>query len=261
MLLIKNFQIFAITTPAILPCHATRIWLNPCLPYAPGFAYLQECSTQIESHGNLLSGPIAKYYWTFSCFLLFWSVKELMANHFFVVNQLYFLVAFCLSYYLNTLLVNTSSTIPNWTLVKLYRELQLLLCYFNRINQDIFISTLLYFISIGNVIGMFAFITGRTEMSFMQFWIMGSAASQSYLCIIFGYGTFGKIFNDSYKLLKAFSAVKVSMKEQNKFYRKSVKSLQPLKVMLGSVNFVDQLTPIALIDFFLGILVNLLLLK
>lgn len=268
---IKTFQIFGITTAGILPLLCLRLWLKPCVPHAPGFWLLQQCSKVLgnETGQNYgLAGLSSNVYWASSIGLLYWSVFKIFNNHFFVVNQLCFLIAFCLRFYLNTLFANIQRSVSkehSLRIAKFYRELQLLLCYFNKIHQDIFMFTLICFSGLANVIGLHAFITCRAEMNFDQFLNMGSAVLQSFACVVVGYGAFGGIYDDSTKTLKALRSVNIrhefDVTNIRKTFKKSVMSLQLLKVKLGSVNFIDRLTPATLVDFFVSILVNLLLLQ
>ncbi len=135
--------------------------------------------------------------------------------------------------------------------------------FFNGVNQDYFTSVLIFIIGVGCVVSLFAFITVKGAMSIPQFLLLGSAVVQVVICVTFGYGIFGGMYDDSLQILQAFRTTKVNLETRNerKICAKEVNSLCPIKVMIGSVNYIDRLTPITLIDFFLGILANLLLLK
>ncbi len=68
---------------------------------------------------------------------------------------------------------------------------------------------------------------------------------------------------DSIEILHAFRTTNVQLEttKERKVCAKLVRSLVPIKIMIGTVNYVDQLAPITLSDLFLGVLVNLLLLR
>ncbi len=195
-----------------------------------------------------------------------WSVDLLVENHFFVCYHIKILVALCLRYYLNSLLVNIRTGNPRINSVdgiKVYRELQLMIRFFNGFHQDMFISILILMVGACFVVPLFTFITANDAMTIPQFFIFGTAIFQVPMCITIAFGTFGGIYDDSVETIQSLRAANsiVRNKIDRKICAKSVRSLGPLKVMVGSVNFFDKLTPMTFVDFCIDILVNLLLLK
>lgn len=75
------------------------------------------------------------------------------------------------------------------------------------------------------------------------------------------------MYNDSWATLQGFKAMQqhVDLGKRNvremKHFRKSVKCVQPLKVMIGPVNFFDGLSPITFVEFCIDQLVSLLLME
>ncbi len=136
--------------------------------------------------------------------------------------------------------------------------------YFNIIHQDIVIASLLYFMGESFVLGMFTLITSWDKLSFPQLLISGTGATESFAAILIFFGVFGRVYADSIKTIECLRTSGIHVEsdlESRKTVGKIVKSLQPLKIKIGSVNFVDRLTPVTFIDFCFGILVNMLLLK
>ncbi len=133
---------------------------------------------------------------------------------------------------------------------------------FNGMNQDALISIIIFVKGVSFVISLFSFITLKDAMPILEFAIMGTATSQVLIGIAIGYGTFGRIYDDSIQTLKAFKSPKFNLgtRKERKLVTKLIYSLSSLKVMIGPVNFVDKLTPMTLIDFFNGQLVRILLL-
>jgi len=266
-MILRSYQICAIYTPVLIPCLAVRFWLKPCEPYAPGFWILDECTKNNDKLWNFftLTGSIATIYWLFFCLLFTWALTKLLANDFFVLYQFVFVIAACIKYYLDNILVhvgNPRKELSNLEMIRVYRRLQLMMRFFNGVNQNYFIPILLFAIGVAYVIPAFAFISLKGEMSIPQFVIMGSAIGQVVICL-FGCGIFGGIYENSSEALHAFRKKNflLESKKERKICSKFVQSFAPMKVMIGSVNFVDKLTPITLFDYFLGILVDLLLLK
>ncbi len=264
--IMKSFQACAIYTPVLVPCLAMRFWLHPCEPYAPGFWLLDECSHLEKWNSFTISGSNATLYWAFICLLFTWALSKLIANHFFVNYQFVFLIASCIRYYLDNLLVqirNPGKRFSTLEMIQYYKKIQLMMCFFNRVNQNYFIPVLLFLIGISYVIPSFAFLTVLSTMSIPQIFIMGSASYQVVICLFVGCGIFGGIYDDSIETLHAFRTANIQLEtsKERKLCAKLVRSLCPIKVMIGSVNYIDKLEPITMSDFFLGMLVNLLLLR
>lgn len=227
---------------------------------------LDECSKFHLWNSFVLTGSISKLYWACICVIFTWAMTKLLANHFFVCYQFFFVVASCIRYYLDNLLARVGNRRKSFStpeMIRIYRQLQLMIRFFNGVNSDVFTSIFIFIIGVACVVSLFAFIAVKSAMSIPQFVILGSAAGQVVICMGFGYGIFGGIDDDSIQTLQAFRTSNACLESriEQKVCAKLVKALSPLKVMIGSVNYVDKLTPITLIDFFLGILVNLLLLK
>lgn len=271
--MVKGFQMCAIVTaPIVLICHAFRLWIQPCVPFAPGFWILSKCSHTVDNLYNwgFLGEPYQSIFWTTVCYLIASSGVTFFGCQFLGTIQFCFVVASCIRYYLNNIFANIqllgTNQLAEMKLAKLYKELQILLCYFNKIHEDIVMSTGLYFMGVTFVIGIFALMTNWETANVFQFIVMTVGASQSFVGIMALFGTLGGIFVDSVKTIGSFNTKRARVEwrgnlRQCKVHSKIVKSLKPLKIKIGSVNFVDRLTPVTFIDFCFGILVNMLLLK
>ncbi len=216
---LKSSQLCAIYTPVLIPCLAIRFWLQPCEPYAPGFWILDKCS-----HINLwnlftLEGPYATLYWACCCLLFTWALTKLEANHFFILYQFIFLIASCIQYYLDNLLVhirNQRKRFSTLEMIQNYKKLQLMMCFFNKLNQDIFIPILLFLIGVSYVIPSFAFLTVKGGMSIPQIFIMISATFQCFICLFVGCGIFRRIHVDSIETIHAFRTINVQLETKKR---------------------------------------------
>ncbi len=266
-MVLKSFQICAIYTPVLIPCLTIRFWLQPCEPYAPGFWLLDECKNQINSWSSFtLTGLSATLYWACICLLFTWALTKLLANDFFVLYQFVLVVASCIRYYLDNLFAQITDPEKRFSTLEMiqnYKRIQLMMRCFNGVNQDYFIPILLFAIGVAYVIPAYAFLTVKGAMSVPQLVIMGSATGQCVICLFVGCGIFGGIFENSSEILSTFrtTIVQLGTRRERKVCEKFVRSLCPIKVMIGTVNYLDKLTPITFFDYFLGILVDLLLLK
>ncbi len=266
--MLKGCQVWGMVSPMYMPFFALHYWLQPCVPFAPGFWILEECSQYHANTWNTftLSRIHGNTYWTCYCLLMLWSLRQMVENYFFVWYEITVLSSFCLRYYLNTLLshLNTGSRrFGTLAKVRVYRKLQLMACFFNGFHQDMLISIFAALVGFCFVIPLFAFITAKDRMTIPQVFIFGSAILQVPMCIAIAFGTFGGIYADSIEALQAFRTENSTLetKMERKICAKSVRSLGPLKVMIGTVSFFDRLTPMTFIDFCINILVNLLLLQ
>ncbi len=271
ILAIKAFQVISILgTPITITSLAMRYFTQKCLPYAPGFELLQQCANIIERERSfLLSGPIAIVYWFFVCLLFHYSFLKLSGGFFFFVIQCYMVESCCLRYYLRNIwtnLLNPSSNKNTLLIIQIYKQLQILVGYFNNIHQDIFAINLLNLVGLCMVIGLYAIITSWSVLTNLQFFVLSMAALRSLVGFLLCYGNFGGLLQDSVQFIallkKPENLDKGEMRTKNniRLKNKLAQSLQPLKIKIGSVNYVEKLTPIMFIDFCFGVLVNMLLL-
>ncbi len=269
---IKAFQALAIIgTPIICTSVTLRHFTQKCLPYSPGFELLEQCAHIIgRAQTFVLGGAIAIIYWFIVCLIFFWSFLKLSGGFFFFVVQCYIVESCCIRYYLRNIwknLLHPRTNINTLSVIQIYKQLQILVCYFNNIHQNIFAINLLSLVGSCMVIGLYAIITSWSVMTNIQFLVLSAAASRALVGFMLCFGNFGGIYTDSlqfiYVLKNPTKLVRGEMRTSNelKLQRKLAQSIQPLKIRIGSVNYVDKLTPIRFIDFCFGILVNMLLLS
>lgn len=270
---IKIFQFSGIFSgPILFTCNVIRNWFLPCTPYAVGFGFLKECFvyTGKSDHAFGLEGFSAFVYWSALCLLFYWALLKPGAGFYFYAIQLCLLKACCLRYYLKNLL----NGIKNITMarnkcfinraVQFYKELQIMCIMYNQIQQDIVILALLYISGVAIVLGLYALITSWQVMTFLQLLVLISSTVLGFSVLVFCFGNLGGIYVDSMRILDCFkreiySTHYSSDRYWSRKHKRSVDSLQPLKIKFGSVNFVDKLTPILFLEFSVGILVNLLI--
>ncbi len=273
---IKLFQLCATFTPYVLTgSHVVRCFIQRCLPYAPGFEFLGSCEelSKSDKHFHLyLPQPISLVYWVAINLVYVVTFVKLGEGFFFVTIQLYFVQSCCIRYYLSTMLANMSKTSKfrkTTTIIKLYKQLQLILRYYNQLHQDIFVIVLLHLVGLCIIIGLFAVISSWNIITNVQCLVLTASALQAIFGLMILFGNFAGIYEDSLsfianlRLPRTNTASTISGNEKHSLEknRKIAKSLFPLKVRIGSVNFVDRFTPITFIDFCFGIVVNMLLLK
>lgn len=100
-----------------------------------------------------------------------------------------------------------------------------------------------------------------TETNLVAFLVFGFMLVNAFIAVVVILGGLAQLFATSTKTLhrmrRHLSVTKVTKKriQQQRFLR----SCSPLKVRLGSINFVDSLTPLNFVDFGNGLAVQLLL--
>lgn len=274
---IKCFQISAIfCSLAITVCHVTRLLVQKCLPYAPGFEFLQDCKS-VNSKDQYISfylnSTMSTLYWASINLIYFVTLLKLGGGCMFVLLQLYFVESCCIRFYLKNLLVNISSNRSKQSdtssIVRLYKQLQLILRFYNQINQDIFVIVVLQLVGLGIIIGLFALISSWSVITNLQCFVLLFVLLQSAFGLMICFGNFAGIYEDSLDFIARLRLpcfIKMSFncrRDVRQFVknRKVIKSLFPLKVRIGSVNYVDRFTPITFTDLCFGTVVNMLLLK
>ncbi len=267
------FQFCSTFSPHVMTaCQVARCFIQQCVPYAPGFELLENCAEFKNSEKYFqfyLHGPFALVYWVTVNFIYFVTFVRLGEGFFFVVVQLYCVQSCCMRYYIRNLLANiaSNSNSPSQSMVKVYKQLQLILCYYNQVHQDVFVIVILNLVGVCLVIGSFALISSWNVITNMQFFALTASVSQAVFGLMVCFGNFAEIHEDSLIFIGALRTPRNSAssyldtKSQLRQKRKVAKSLYPLKVKIGSVNYVDRLTTITFIDFCFGIVVNMLLLK
>lgn len=191
-------------------------------------------------------------------------------NYIFGFIELCYLPATCLQCYIKSFrqgfTCNGSfSTVGKKFIIKLkvYRELQLLAQYFNDIHNDTILPAFLF-------ITTFLFISCAYALAFAGFAMpavkMGEFSWLAFCCwlaIAAGVGTFGRVNGESkealsliYRKVRLFPQVRRCDRQQ---LIKFMLSLQPLKIKVGYVNFVEKFTPIILLHFCVSQIVSLLL--
>ncbi len=270
ILAIKTFQLLGVCcNPIICTIHFIRYFIQKCLPYAPGFQLLEQCNPK-TNFGFILNGPIATAYWLLICMIYYWMFLKVGLEFFFCTAQLYFVEGCCFTFYLKNIMKTTQRSSSRWAIfsnIRLYKQLQILIIYYNLIHCDIFVAFMLAITIICIVIGQFAIITSWAVITFVQVAVLACCTLQALFGFVICFGNFGGIYADSSKYLASLrSPVSSTLNKVSQAYtlrcqRRRVKALQALKIKLGSVNFVDRFMPVKLLDFCCGVLVNMLLLK
>ncbi len=275
---IKCFQLSDIfSSPIVAACHSTRCFIQKCLPYSPGFEFLEYCvklKNLDYGFSFYLNNQFSSVYSLIISLIYFATMVKLGGGFLFVTIQLYFVESCCIRYYLRQLLSNlskNSNSLKAMPLVNLYKQLQLILRYYNQIHQDIFVVVVLNCTGLCIIIASFAIISSWSIITNVQIFVLSVLALEAVFGLMICFGNFAGIYEDSVKFIAtlrlpctiatSYITGTAILNIVRLEYRKITKSLYPLKVRIGSVNYADRFTPITFIDFCLGVVVNMLLIK
>lgn len=82
-------------------------------------------------------------------------------------------------------------------MMMIYKQVQLILCYYNQSHQDIFVVVALNLVGVCFVIGLFATISSWKVMPNMQFFVLTVSALQLAFGLMVCCGFFLGVYDDS----------------------------------------------------------------
>lgn len=264
------------------PCTAVSAymferWMTRCWPVTLGNFLFPEC---VNGSDNLLWSNSSIATLIVMLHISYWLLIDIVGTFIIVVIEVSFMSSYALKYFLKYFKVvimselfelGASSEI-SFSKVEImqllqrklavYRELEILSKLYNFIQKDVIIISIMGSVILGIVASLYCFISLGADILLPQFIIFSVILINSVTVIVVVFGTFGQLNDKSIHVLdkiKKKVIPKFRNKTERKWLSKCVRSMPPLKVRLGNVNFVDSTTPLVLLDFSLGILVNLLL--
>lgn len=246
--------------------------MTPCSPATLGNFLIPDCRI---SHARLESFDVISLSILLACITIsFWLFLDMIGGFVFHVMELFFMPCYALKYYLKyfQLLIFTEHFTDQGRInehwrslqqrLQIYSELQILSKLYNTIQKDVIIITLMWIVIFAVVVCLYSLLTLGSDVSLFQLLVFAMVLVDSFMVIIVMFGTFGKFNQKSCTVLSAIRTKyvpKVGNKSVRNWLRKCMTSMPPMKVKLGQVNFVDNFTPLVMINFCFSQLVNLLL--
>ncbi|CAL8098701.1 unnamed protein product [Orchesella dallaii] len=254
--------------PVIATTYLAQRWINPCTSATLAWNYLEECFDKNRFENG---------YWSFKSYtylvimvlILWWILADLLVTFAFQAAEIMYLQSACLVGYVKHFKEQLKiSAVTSPKVILKYRQLQILTKYYNWIQQDAIIALMLTLVICLTVVSSYVIIKMGSHVSPTHFLFFWCALVDALAAIIVIYGEFASLHTQSRLVLTMFrsqviptlTAAKFSSFKQ-KLIRKYVATFYPLNVQLGSVNFVDKMTPIVLLQFCVEQLANLLLLE
>lgn len=255
----KIVRCFIYLAVSSLPSGVTLAWLHlvarPCLPGHFAYFMYTSCSDP-ETEWKLTPDWILRLLiptgmmWIFlhglTC-LIFEGAIYTTLHCFCLINYQYLFWRKC-QFHRETLAA-----------VQMYKEIQLLTAYYNQIHGSVLSVSFTVSVSSNFIISFFAAVGLYSEMMWPIVLLYASIAFNTMIEImVCDGGTKATVNTVSTRILsKVRAAPNFRMSRDVKRY---VVSMPVLKIRLGSTNFYDKETPLNLIDFCVGQVVNLLLL-
>jgi len=236
------------------------ILLKPCFPGNFGYQLYPECGfTQATSLAFVL-----KIGFSFAVSLVFASSAAIIA----IINT-QFVHVFCYCY-LNYMkysqyLMGSKKGLSifktgKWKsqILLVYRQIQLLIQQHNTVNQHFIVVLMLMLAATGLTVSLYLLVTMfRTSAGLIEALFFSAFGFDCFMIIVVLSGMEGKVYTTSMETLQI--ANKFGKWQKNEWSRRVIRSWQPLKIGLGSVNFFDELTGISVLEFSIDQTVNLLL--
>ncbi|CAL8068663.1 unnamed protein product [Orchesella dallaii] len=252
--------------PSAILAYLGQILLLPCLPAHFGFFLLPQCSARIKALEIFKQFPISQLLYEIVVKTIMVLVGAFMAHiafpAFVLDMNLAPLCCHCIRNYIklySRLLSRISiNSINFYGEVAIFRQIQIITIEFNDYHQKYNSVTKLIVMGLGIVIAMFALIRLHGNLLAPQFLIFGSTVMEFFCAIVFSYGVKACVYLVCKQLMHDTQAM--HSLQRHKWFRRYFKSWPILKAYLGSVNYIDQLTPLNVMDFSITQLVNLLLL-
>jgi len=262
--LLVNFIQFSgfVCSPVILSCYVIQRWMNPCTSATFGWNLLMECFDEEFKHiGNKLSRK-SLIYLTGCLLFTYWVALDLLGKFAFQVAEMFYLPSVCLIGYVRDR--TRWNSLPY--AIRKYRELQLLTRFYNWIQQDTVIVTMLNFSLLIIIISLYVMISLGSSISIPHLVLFSCALTDGLLTAVVCFGSCANVHSQSEKMLEfikkktSFEGLLSCRKQcESRIIKRCVTSMFPLNIRIGDVNFVEKLTPIVVLDFCFGLIVNLLL--
>ncbi|CAL8092348.1 unnamed protein product [Orchesella dallaii] len=250
-------------SPIIVVGYVLERWMIPCNAATFGYLLLPECDDGYAETGRRWSLP-SKSGLLSLVLVTIWMNMDSFCCWALQLEEFTFVQSICFWNYVKLFMIrinsNNDSNIDNYLV---YRQLQILNRYYNIIQQNILLTSTLVLVTNGLIVSAYVMLSNGSNVTILQIIMFLNGGSNCFLVILIQIGAMAKLYGESTRVIqnlkKSVTQGEVSGKKQ-KWIERYLKSLTPLRVAVGSVNFIDELTPINLLNFCVNQIVSLLLL-
>ncbi|CAL8129017.1 unnamed protein product [Orchesella dallaii] len=200
-----------------------------------------------------------------NCFIALWIFADVAGDVPISLVDFSLVQSYCLLRYIqNAGKCITSAPKKATKYLLLCRHIQILNRYYNLVQQNGLIIAHNIMLTFGFIISFFTLISLGTKISFPEFLLFGSASIDGATVILICYSFMGQLHSTS-KLVCTPTREQLLYNNvtrlQRKWIQRYTKSLSNLKSYVGDVNFVEELTPLVMLNFCIYQTASLLLLK
>jgi hypothetical protein len=141
--------------------------------------------------------------------------------------------------------------------ISTYRQVQLLAMMFNECYQWIFFIWFLLILYFMISVNLYAFVKFHSEISLLNCFLLVNISVQGFVFVIILGSLAGQLYFSSREIPRAW--MRNPSVYRNLRLRKKLRSCSGIKIRVGSVNFVDRLTPFSTCSLCLKVTVRLLM--
>ncbi|CAL8129001.1 unnamed protein product [Orchesella dallaii] len=251
-----------ISTPLIIPTYVLQLWFLPCNSATFGYFLFPECANahNLNTKPNWAASSLFGLF--LSCFMTLWLTLDSLGMYFFNALGTSLPQCFCLQTY--TKLFEREIRNNSSKGLRTYRELQLLNCFYNCIQQDVLIVAMLLLSGAAYSIGNYALLALGRNISLPELLMFLVISLDCVLANFVYFGIMANVYtysNEALGKVRETVVLSATPGKMRKWSRRCLLTMKPIKVSVGSVNYIDQLTPIIFFDFCVGQTINLLLME
>jgi hypothetical protein len=141
--------------------------------------------------------------------------------------------------------------------ISIYRQVQLLAIMYNECYQWIFFTWILLLLYFMMSVNVYAFVKFHSEISLMDCFILTNSSVQGFVFVIILGSVAGQLYFSSRQIPRVW--MRNPSVYRNLRLRNKLRSCSGIKIRIGSVNFVDRLTPFSTCSLCLKVTVRLLM--
>jgi len=262
---IQLYFMFGIScTPFVAVGYTLRRWYTPCSAATLGSPLFPECNQD----SSLQLGITSTTMLILICFVVAWLLADSVGLFTFYASDMSFVQGFSFSAYMKYFRTCLNRSSANrrrkrYRAMLVYRELQILNRYYNQLQQNAVIFSLLFLIMMVTITGTYTLIAFGAKLKLHDLIVFFCMAFDGLVVILVFFSVMANVNSGAVDGIQDVKSRFIPLTADNrgrKWVKMVWRSFRPFKVCIGSVNFVDKSTPFNLLNFCLSQIASLLLL-
>ncbi|CAL8068825.1 unnamed protein product, partial [Orchesella dallaii] len=231
-------------------CYFLMMWIYPCHLVPLAYFTMPECLNP-SYHGDWSIS--SRFSLMIICIFVLWLYVDVGGELGMFLVHFTLVQSYCLYRYVK-LVEQLIAAEPKQAqkLLPLYRQIKILNHYYNAIQKNSLIIAHDYILTIAFIISVFALITLGTDVSLPQLIIYGLTGIYTATVLLVCNTIMGQMHSAS-KQFCTRNKERIFSNEvgnvQRKWIRRYLKSCAVLKCYIGDVNFIEELTPLVMLNF------------